>query len=436
MPKELNKVLQEGKEQAMTLAFEKGDIEEIGHLFKTLDLSQSDRNKYLAQVIESSYDKKLEIIDVLIQKGADIKGADVNAKGKDGFTPLHRAAQSGNLDEVKFLLKNGANPDIKNKWGQTALHVVMLSTSEDNKREGQAIVNSLLDHGASVNIKDNQFKTAKDLAKKRGFGNLAEYAHKQSWKEYAQGANPNTEEVTKKIKTEKDRIAKDRQDKNNAKEKEKIVLKEQSAKTMDAARDKIDKATEGNKTEEELKQKLSAYDKERLDVVDWKKTIKVLHNAPEVVTDEKGNTSLVENKNKIAIGRPKLRKMLESFRHQYINGNSSETIDGHIEAAKKYAISKLSKTERASGVLATGMTDLKIFEQIVETIKKEATKLDRETGEEKIDIFKDLSAELKKPKRIMRTMFEGVKKAMPSLPSVFYMPGRKKSTGQSKGKEL
>jgi len=54
------------------------------------------------------------------------KGADVNAKEdedgwSEGFTPLHYAAQHGNLELVKFLVSKGANVNAKDKRGDTPL---------------------------------------------------------------------------------------------------------------------------------------------------------------------------------------------------------------------------------------------------------------------------------------------------------------------------
>ncbi|RSN72520.1 ankyrin repeat domain-containing protein [Candidatus Methanodesulfokora washburnensis] len=36
-------------------------------------------------------------------------GADVNARGEDGYTPLHGATCWGHLDVVKFLVDRGAD---------------------------------------------------------------------------------------------------------------------------------------------------------------------------------------------------------------------------------------------------------------------------------------------------------------------------------------
>ena len=52
-------------------------------------------------------------------------GADINATGQaDGATPLMTAAVLGRIDYAKFLLDHGADPNIRNKRGETALTIV------------------------------------------------------------------------------------------------------------------------------------------------------------------------------------------------------------------------------------------------------------------------------------------------------------------------
>ena len=50
----------------------------------------------------------------------------VNAPGDLGFTALHYAAMKGYLKMAKKLLDLGANPSIKNEWGQTAEVVALV----------------------------------------------------------------------------------------------------------------------------------------------------------------------------------------------------------------------------------------------------------------------------------------------------------------------
>jgi ankyrin repeat protein len=49
------------------------------------------------------------------------RGADVNAKGDNGWSVLHAAATVGNLTHVKWLVEHGANPAARNFFGETVL---------------------------------------------------------------------------------------------------------------------------------------------------------------------------------------------------------------------------------------------------------------------------------------------------------------------------
>jgi ankyrin repeat protein len=61
--------------------------------------------------------------------------ADMNAQDRNGYSALHFAAQSGNVDAARLLLSKGAEVDIEDKFGNTPL--------------GRAVFNS---HGAGEMI--------------------------------------------------------------------------------------------------------------------------------------------------------------------------------------------------------------------------------------------------------------------------------------------
>lgn len=60
------------------------------------------------------------------------KGADIDAKDSGGMTPLHFAVCNGNLEMVKFLVKEGADFDLACK-GKTVLDLARSSESENKK---------------------------------------------------------------------------------------------------------------------------------------------------------------------------------------------------------------------------------------------------------------------------------------------------------------
>jgi len=71
----------------------------------------------------------------------------------DGFdvTPLHLAAQQGELCTAVALLEAGADVDAKDAWGETPLHFAARSGNT-------AVCKSLLEHGAEINaINDSSF---------------------------------------------------------------------------------------------------------------------------------------------------------------------------------------------------------------------------------------------------------------------------------------
>jgi len=51
------------------------------------------------------------------------KGADVNAKAKDGERPLHWAAFADHKDVVELMITKGADVNAKGNDGWTPLHV-------------------------------------------------------------------------------------------------------------------------------------------------------------------------------------------------------------------------------------------------------------------------------------------------------------------------
>jgi ankyrin repeat protein len=106
----------------------------------------------------------LDIVRALIAAGADTR-----AVVQDGTTALmaavgmaqndaRRASEAAALDVIKLLVANGVSVNAVNRSGQTALHGAA--------RAGQnTIVAFLAEHGAALDIKDRQGRTALDVAR-------------------------------------------------------------------------------------------------------------------------------------------------------------------------------------------------------------------------------------------------------------------------------
>ncbi|KAI5492167.1 spectrin binding [Trichomonas vaginalis G3] len=74
-------------------------------------------------------------------------GADINAKGKYGCTPLHYAARYNSKETAEIFISNGADINAKGKYGCTPLHWA----ARDNSKETAEI---LISNGADINAKD------------------------------------------------------------------------------------------------------------------------------------------------------------------------------------------------------------------------------------------------------------------------------------------
>lgn len=107
----------------------------------------------------------LEMIKFLIEKGADL-----NAKDKNGWTALMHYANSGaEIDKIKFLVEKGADVNSKDKDGWTAL-MLFIDGEKRNvyiNPDIDGVVAYLLKKGADVNAKTKNGWTALMFATKR-----------------------------------------------------------------------------------------------------------------------------------------------------------------------------------------------------------------------------------------------------------------------------
>lgn len=89
--------------------------------------------------IRNDYEK---IAQTLIQKGAD-----VNARNKEQWTPIHLAAYNGNAEMMDLLLANGAKLDLVNDIQQSPLHLAI-------QNGNMKTVEKLLDLGVAIDRPD------------------------------------------------------------------------------------------------------------------------------------------------------------------------------------------------------------------------------------------------------------------------------------------
>lgn len=120
-----------------------------------------------------------EVVKLLIKHGANLKRRISWIGGGSGYwiindesTALHHAIGSENPESVKLLLQAGLDPSAADISGQTPLHVAIhcehfLSNGNRNEKVTQTylkIINTLLDHDASLRLTTNAGKMPMELA--------------------------------------------------------------------------------------------------------------------------------------------------------------------------------------------------------------------------------------------------------------------------------
>jgi len=93
----------------------------------------------------------------LIKKLVD-KGADVNAKDSDDRTPLHRAVKSNTSEAVELLLSKGSDANALNNKKELPIFLAI------QRSPALPFITALVSHGADLNLKDTQGKTALEIA--------------------------------------------------------------------------------------------------------------------------------------------------------------------------------------------------------------------------------------------------------------------------------
>jgi len=143
------------------------------------------------------YAPNKQIVDILLQNGADLNavnnegetplhvcarrhgagagcvaalvdaGAKLDQQDIYGWTPLFAAAEDGDLDIMKVLLKKGAKVDERDKECNTALLFAADSTTDKLN-----VTKLLIKSGAKVNVANNNRDTPLTLAKKNGYDEM------------------------------------------------------------------------------------------------------------------------------------------------------------------------------------------------------------------------------------------------------------------------
>lgn len=125
------------------------------HLFKD-DINHQNDEQWSALMMSCKNPNNCSdnrIVQLLLENGAD-----PNLKDIIGYTALMRACiVSSNIEIIKLLLEYGADPNLKNNDGWTAL---MMACRFLDKYSSYETVKVLLEYGADPNLKNNNDHTA------------------------------------------------------------------------------------------------------------------------------------------------------------------------------------------------------------------------------------------------------------------------------------
>ncbi|NXI98785.1 ASB10 protein, partial [Psophia crepitans] len=88
-------------------------------------------------------DRYYRVCQLLVESGASINAAD-----RDCQHPLHLACKNANAQVAELLLARGANVNIMNYSGNTALHNILQATAYKLEHHPELVVQALLNYGA------------------------------------------------------------------------------------------------------------------------------------------------------------------------------------------------------------------------------------------------------------------------------------------------
>jgi hypothetical protein len=105
----------------------------------------------------------VEVMAVLLDSGFDVEGSNSLR-----MSALHTAARRGNLDMCRLLLGRGAVVDNSNGYISTPLHAAA-------KYGRLSVVKLLVERRADVRMKDDDGRTASEVARREGMTDVAEW---------------------------------------------------------------------------------------------------------------------------------------------------------------------------------------------------------------------------------------------------------------------
>ncbi|MBN1242304.1 MAG: ankyrin repeat domain-containing protein [Spirochaetales bacterium] len=131
-----------------------GDVRAVG-LFLDAGFPADSRDRSGVPVLcLAARSRHRSVVELLVDSGASV---DLQAEDR-GYTALCDAAHTGNADLAEYLLKRGADPNLRSKDGQTALVIAV-------GRNDPGLAELLLRYGADPDLKDKLGLSARKYAK-------------------------------------------------------------------------------------------------------------------------------------------------------------------------------------------------------------------------------------------------------------------------------
>ncbi|KAL8826454.1 MAG: hypothetical protein Q9191_003788 [Dirinaria sp. TL-2023a] len=124
---------------------------------KTANLDDQAGAERRTALFEAIYRRHFSTAMLLLDQGAD-----VNISTADGYTCLHKAASTGQLDIMRALIGKGASIDAQDMDGYTSLiDVIQKASPGTGVLQNQVdVVRILIDRGAKVDVQDKSGETA------------------------------------------------------------------------------------------------------------------------------------------------------------------------------------------------------------------------------------------------------------------------------------
>eukprot|EP00118_Oscarella_pearsei_P007668 m.38193 g.38193 ORF g.38193 m.38193 type:complete len:681 (+) comp32531_c0_seq2:17-2059(+) len=109
-----------------------GDLNAVKEYTKQLGDPSKENNEGITALHNATYGSKVEVVQYLVDIGADI-----NASDSEAWSPLHLAASIFNAELAMYLIQNGASVYAQTTDGDTPLEVAIDELNEDDFSEGK-----------------------------------------------------------------------------------------------------------------------------------------------------------------------------------------------------------------------------------------------------------------------------------------------------------